>query len=257
MQKATVVAGAVLFFAAGVSAGWFENCDEKAPRRVATPASGITKIIVEARAGSLEVTGRQGTSEVVAAGTACSSDEDFVKEMNLRMRRSGTELYVEAIIPQRGHNFFPFEARLDFEVTVPAGIPIAVHDSSGWMKITNVGQASIDDSSGEIQIRGVRGNLDVHDSSGAVEIEDVSGDVTIEDGSGAMTIERVGGAVHVEDDGSGAIAIRNVKRDVTIDEDGSGGVLVADVGGNFTVRRKGSGHVEYERISGRVSVPRD
>lgn len=257
MQKTAVIAGAVFLLAASASAGWFENCDEKAPRRVATPASGLTKIVVEARAGSLEVNGRASVGEVVASGTACSSDADFVKEINLRMHRSGSELHVEAIIPDRGHDFFPFDARLDFEVTVPAGIPVVVHDSSGPMKIANVGPAMIDDSSGEIEIRGVRGNLTVHDSSGAVDIEDVSGDVTIEDGSGSMTIARVGGIVHVEDDGSGAIDIHDVKRDVTIDEDGSGGVRVTDVGGNFTIRRKGSGHVDYARVTGRVAVPRD
>lgn len=257
MQKTAIIAGAVLIVATGASAGWFDNCEEKAPRRVATPSSGITKIVVDARAGTLEVNGQGGVGEIVASGTACSSDADFLKQINLRMQRSGSELHVEALIPERNHDFFSFEARLDFAVTVPAGIPVVVHDSSGPMKIANVGQATIEDSSGEIEIRGVRGSLTVHDSSGAVDIDDVSGDVTIEDGSGSMVIERVGGTVHVEDDGSGAIDIREVKRDVTIDDDGSGGVNVVDVGGNFTLRRKGSGHVDYTRVTGRVSVPRD
>jgi len=257
MHKTAMIAGTVLILATGANAGWFEGCDYKAARRVATPASGITKIVVEARAGTLGVNGRAGVGEILASGTACSSEEDFVSRINLRMQRSGSELHVEAVIPERHFEFVPFEARLDFEVIVPAGIPVVVHDSSGPMTIANVGAATIDDSSGELEIRGVRGNLTVHDSSGAVDIDDVSGDVTIEDGSGSIVIARVGGTVHVEDDGSGAIDISNVKRDVTIDEDGSGGVRVADVGGNFTVRRKGSGHVSYARVTGRVAVPED
>ncbi|HVR40316.1 MAG TPA: hypothetical protein VMU84_14565 [Thermoanaerobaculia bacterium] len=257
MQKTAVVAGALLLAASGARAGWLSGCDESAPRHVVTPASGITRVVVEARAGSLEIRGQRGLSQITADGTACSSDRDFLKKIDLRLSRSGSELHVDVLIPDHGGFFGNNEARLDLTVNVPAGIPMEIHDSSGWMKVSDIGAATINDSSGEMEVRNVQGNLTVHDSSGEVDIDGVSGDVTIDDSSGAMTIARVSGTVHVEDDGSGSIDIRDVKRDVTIDDDGSGSVRVADVTGNFTLRMKGSGDVDYLRVGGRVSVPRD
>lgn len=258
MQKTAVVACALLLAASGARAGWFSGCDETAPRHAATPASGVTRVVVDARAGSLKIRGQRGLSQITADGTACSSDVDFLKKIGLRLTRSGSELHVDVIIPDRG-GFFGSnqEARLDLTVNVPAGIPMEIHDSSGGMKVSDIGAATINDSSGEMEVRNIQGNLTVHDSSGEIDIDDVSGDVTLDDSSGAMTIARVGGTVHVEDDGSGSIDIRNVKRDVTIDDDGSGSVRVADVTGNFTLRTKGSGDVDYLRVGGRVSVPRD
>lgn len=249
-----------------------DDCKYTAPRRVTTPAAGITKVVIHAEAGSLTVEGTQGASQIAATGTACTSDEEFLPRMTLTLRKIGSELHVDASIPEKTVIFGFFSARLDFSVSLPAGLPVAIDDGSGWMKVANTGALAIEDGSGEIEVHNVRGPVAIHDGSGAIEIENVQGNVAIEDDSGELTVRNVSGVVDIEDgsgaitvarveslrirdDGSGAISVQNVRRDVTIDEDGSGAIDVADVGGNFTVGRKGSGSIDYERISGRISVP--
>lgn len=275
MRLAAIAVVAALVTSPALAGGLFDDddCKYTAKRRVATPSAGITKVVIHAESGSLEVTGTPGVTQVVAEGTACTSDDDFLPRMTLSLRKSGTELHVDANIPEKTIVLGFFSARLDFAVTLPAGLPIVIDDGSGWLKVSNTGNTNIDDGSGSIEVRNVRGPLVIHDGSGSIEIDtvvgnvdledesgelsvrNVTGSVEIEDGSGAISVARVEGSLRIRDDGSGSITVQNVRRDVMIDEDGSGAIEVADVGGNFTVGRKGSGHVDYERVSGKVSVP--
>jgi hypothetical protein len=279
MRKPLIALLTVVFSsgAAYAGGGLFGNeCSNTAPRNASTSAAGITRVIIHAQSGTLKIDGQTGDNSVAVHGTACSSDEDFVRSINFRMRKSGTDLIVETEIPERNHiDFGWFQARLDLEILVPAGVALVVRDGSGATEISNVGPTDIEDGSGELQVRHVAGDLKIEDGSGAITIEDVRGSVRLEDGSGGidirnvagnvevdddsggMDIQQIGGSVTVLDDSSGRITIRGVKQNVVIGDDGSGGVDVQDVGGDFTVRRKGSGGVDYARVSGRVSVPRD
>ena len=253
----TLIAAAaltVLFLATSASAGLFD-CSNTSPRSASISAAGATRIVVIGRAGSLRVTGGPG-DEVRATGTACASERDFLQRMKLTASRAGSVVRIEAEIPEwSGFGFH--EATLDFEVALPAGIPLEVRDGSGALTIENVATLDVDDGSGELEIRSVHGDVSVKDGSGELRIDDVTGDVRIVDGSGSMTVSKVGGSVLVAEDGSGGIDIHNVRRNVTIRDDGSGSVDVSDVGGDFTVGSKGSGSISSERVAGRVSVPRN
>lgn len=275
MRLAAIAAVAALVTVPVMAGGLFDgdDCKYTAKRRAATPAAGITKVVIHAESGSLDVDGAAGAAQIVADGTACTSDDDFLPRMTLTLRKVGSELHIDTNIPEKTVVFGFFSARLDFAVTLPAGLPVEIEDGSGWMKVSHTGPTSIDDGSGSIEVRDVRGALTIHDGSGSIDIDSVTGNVNveddsgelsvrsvngsveIEDGSGAISVARVDGSLRIRDDGSGSITVQNVRRDVTIDDDGSGAVEVADVGGSFTVGRKGSGHIDYERVSGRVSVP--
>jgi len=273
-MRITTLAVVALTFTAGIASA-DDDCRYREGRRVTAPIAGVTKIVVHGAAGTLHVDGRQGISEVLAAGTACTSESGFIDDMTLTARRSGSELHIEAHIPEKRIVFGFFAAKLDFGVVVPYGIAVEVEDGSGWLKVTNVGAARIEDGSGELEIRNVRGNLTVQDGSGNTTIDGVSGNVDIEDGSGelritnvagnvqieddsgSIVVSRVEGALLVRDDGSGSIDARNIRRGVTIDDDGSGAIDVADIGGDFTVHRKGSGNIDHVRVAGRVTIPRD
>jgi hypothetical protein len=275
MRLAAIAAVAALVSVPALAGGLFDDddCKSTAKRHVVTPAAGITKVVIHAESGSLEVTGTPGVTQIVADGTACSSDDDFLPRMTLSLSKSGTELHVDANIPEKTILFGFFSARLDFAVTLPPGLPVVIDDGSGWLKVSNTASTSIDDGSGSIEVRNIHGPLVIHDGSGSIDIDtvtgsvnvedesgelavrNVTGSVEIEDGSGAISVARIEGSLHIRDDGSGSITAQNIRRDVTVDEDGSGSIEVADVGGNFTVARKGSGSIDYERVSGRVSVP--
>lgn len=224
-----------LSLAATSAFGAWSDCTNTAPRSAALPINGATRIVVIGRAGSLKVAGRAGANEVRATGTACSSDKSDLAKIQLRATRSGGEIRIEAEVPEISGVFWG-ERKLDFEVSLPANVPVRVVDGSGGLIIENTGPLDVDDGSGELTIRHVAGNLTVQDGSGGMTIEDVSGSVRIHDGSGSIAVHRVGGSV--------------------ILNDGSGSVDVTDVGGDFRVESKGSGHVSYERIKGKVDVPR-
>ena len=276
MRLAAITAATVLLTAGTAFAGGLfddADCRYKSARRVAMPTAGVSRVVIHADSGSLKVDGTPGVTQIVAAGQACTSDDDFLDRMTLTARRSGSDLHITAEIPDKTVIFGWFSARLDFAVTLPAGMPVVIEDDSGWMKVSNVGTTTIDDDSGSIEVKNVRGNLTIHDDSGPIEIDGVTGNVEVEDDSGELTIKNVTGSVEIEDDSgaitvarvngslrirnddSGSIVVQNVKRDVTIDEDGSGSIEVADVGGNFTVRHKSSGGIDYTRVAGTVRIP--
>jgi len=222
-----------------VHADWFgSDCQEFAERSAVQPAAGVTRVVIIGRAGFLHIEGRNDVGEIRATGRACAPIEHLLVGIRLSATRSGSTVTVEAMVPKQDGGLFESSPKLDFTVTLPAGIEIDVADTSGELIISNVGNARVTDTSGSIDIRNVTGNLAVRDTSGSIDIADVSGNV------------------HIPSDSSGSIQIMRVRGSVTIDDDGSGSVDVSDVGGDFTLRSKGSGSVDYRRIAGRVSIPR-
>jgi hypothetical protein len=220
--------------ATSVLASW-SDCTNTAPRSAALPAAGATRIVVVGRAGTLKVVGHAGAAEVRATGTACASSKSDLAAIQLRATRSGGEIRIEAEVPEVSMGMWS-ERRLDFEVSLPANVPVKVVDGSGELTIEHTAALEVDDGSGSLTVRHVAGNLDVHDGSGSMTIEDVAGNARIHDGSGSIDVHRVTGSVFLND--------------------GSGSVDVTDVGGDFIVESKGSGHVSYDRIKGKVDVPR-
>lgn len=235
MRLRSLLAASLLVIPTASYADLFD-CTHKATRKISAPGAGVTRVVIRARAGSLRVTGRSGVTDVLATGMACASDKDDLQGIQLKSERHGSELLIEAVIPEKSSFFGTGQARLDLEVVLPAGAAVSVEDGSGSAEINDVGSLTVVDGSGSLKIRGVRGDAKVKDGSGSIEISGVSGNVEIRDGSGSMDIEDIGGSV-------------------LIDADGSGGVSVNNVRGDFEVRRKGSGGVDYERIGGRISVP--
>lgn len=275
-MRTIVTAAALLLTAGQAAAGLFDDdCRHTSPRNASAPAAGISRVVIHAEAGSLTVRGVKGATQVAARGQACSSDSDDLAQIALTTRRAGGDLHIEATTPKKQVTFGFYSARLDFTVEVPEGIAVAIDDDSGWIRISGTGNTTIDDDSGAIEVRDVRGPLTIDDDSGAIDvdgvaggvrIEDDSGEITvrnatgsveIEDDSGAINIAGVGGSVLIREDDSGAIEIRTVKGAVTIDRDGSGAIDVADIGGDFTVGHKRGGRIDHVRVAGRVKVPRD
>ena len=275
MRIAAVTTLSVLLSAGSAYAGGLfddNDCRHTAPRKGASPAAGVSRVVIHADSGSLKVDGTPGATQIGASGTACTSDEDFLDRITLTMRRSGSDLHITTDIPDKTVIFGFFSARLDLAVTLPAGLPVVIEDDSGWIKLANTGTTTIDDDSGSIEVKNVRGALSISDDSGSIEVDTVQGNLKIEDDSGEITVKNVSGSVaieddsgsitvshvdslHISDDDSGSITASNVRRDVLIDNDSSGSIEVVDVGGNFTVHRKGSGHIDHTRVAGKVDIP--
>lgn len=274
MRKTAIAAMMLLGAGSAFAGGLFDDdCKHTSPRNMNTSAAGVTKVVIHADSGFLKVEGRPGATTVTTTGTACTSDDDFLSRITLTQRRDGSTLYIDANIPDKTVYFGFFQARLDFSVTMPAGLPVTIDDDSGTIKVTNTGALTIDDDSGSIEIRNVRGNVsidddsgeisidgitgnvEISDDSGAIEVKNVSGSVEIEDDSGSISVSRIEGSLRIREDDSGSITVENVRHDVIINDDGSGSIEVADIGGNFSVDRKGSGGIDYARVGGKVNIP--
>src|SRR6476620_11657204 len=119
--------------ATSVLASW-GDCTNTAPRSAALPAAGATRIVVVGRAGSLKVVGHAGAAEVRATGTACASRKSDHAAIQLRATRSGGEIRIEAEVPELSMGMWS-ERKLDFEVSLPANVPVKVVDGSGELTI--------------------------------------------------------------------------------------------------------------------------
>src|SRR6185369_4950401 len=87
------------------------------------PATGITKVVIIGRAGSLDVNGQSGVTDIRATGKAESPEGKLVAT------RSGSQLTIEAVTPDG--------KALDFEVTLPRGIAVKIDDGSGELTVKN------------------------------------------------------------------------------------------------------------------------
>src|SRR5262245_21583090 len=150
---------ATLLVIALPAAAW-EGCRAHADRSADIDVIGVERIEVIAAAGDLEVYGGSDARTVRASGRACASDEEDLARVNLRTERDGPTIRVIAEIPPDIDN-----AWLDFRVDLPAGVPVSIADSSGDIIAKDIASLDLRDSSGDVQIDDVPGEISLDDSS--------------------------------------------------------------------------------------------
>ena len=214
-----------------------DDCQESRDLSTELELDGVREIVIDAGAGSLLVTGKQGLTTAQVEAIACATDEDDVEKIALETKRNGATLVLRADIPKPSSRLFGNSyARLNLEVHIPSNYPVKITDTSGSMAIRGVASVEIEDGSGSINVM---------DVAGAVEIP--------EDGSGSITIMNAG-SVRIDEDGSGSIIASQITNDVFVGRDGSGSISAKDVGGSFTVVRDGSGSIRHSNVAGVVEV---
>jgi len=201
-------------------------------------AEGIRELSVDAGAGSLEIVGVEGLSEIqveaeiVVRGVGEGRLDEFLKDhLRFSLEKSGGEAVLKGHFEFTGFYLHTPDATVNLKVRMPKTVDLYVDDGSGWITVENLrSNVRIDDGSGELTVMNIEGNLTVDDGSGDIEARDITGDVRIDDGSGSMRIVRVGGTVTV-DDGSGSITIDDVAKDVVFESTGSGSVRTGNIRG--------------------------
>jgi len=260
----------------GIASGAYaDNCRHSADRTATVDTTGASKIVIATGAGDLKVRGQTGQSSLQANGKACASQEDLLNEIQIETRREGNTIYFKTLMPTLVDASLLFNryATLDLTIVIPDSIAIELEDSSGDLQLSKVKSAIVADSSGEIDIEDIGGDLEVTDSSGDIEIERVAGNLKVEDSSGDMELENIQGTVEIpvdssgdiniaqagsvliHRDSSGEIVIRRVNHDVRIDSDSSGDIDVEEVAGNFSVGADGSGGIQHAKVLGKVELP--
>jgi hypothetical protein len=236
----------------------FADCTFRADRSGNAPTAGVEKIVIAAGAGELEVTG-SGRSDMQARGRACASTQEILNQIEIRVRREGSILYVGAWLPQElpeGGLFKNSYALLDLKVELPNNLPVEVQDSSGDTTISRLHSLKVTDSSGDLGIYDIAQDLQLQDSSGDVEVERVKGTVRVaSDSSGDLEIKNVGGAVLIEQDSSGDIDLVDIQGNAQVESDSSGSINVRNIGGDFAVLVDSSGGIKHSNVKGRVTTP--
>jgi DUF4097 and DUF4098 domain-containing protein YvlB len=224
----------VLVFLLLVSAGFAAETE----RTLTLPSEGLKVLSIDCGAGRLDVTGAEGLQGIEvravidAERTEAAKMDDFIKDhIKLSLEKRGDRAVLLARIEEHWGFVIGGSARIDLMVRVPKNLALEIDDSSGEMVVEDIGgDVVIDDSSGEIRVARLGGRLDIDDSSGDIDVREVAGDIAIDDGSGDIDVLKVGGSIKV-DDGSGDITIDGVGGDVLIEDSGSGDVRIDNVKG--------------------------
>ena len=244
---------AIALLALPLPAFAWDDCKFAAERRGGIDTTGAERVEILARAGDLTVRPATG-SALGAAGRACASQQRFLDQTQLHVRREGNVIQVHVQTPDDMSGIGIFYAYLDLQVVVPEGLPVEITDSSGDMTLDGVRVVRVTDSSGDMLARRLPADVEIEDSSGDIRVEDAAGSVRVSDSSGDIVI-RGAKSVHVPQDSSGDMSIERVSGDVLIDQDSSGDINVSEVGGNVELRADGSGQVRVTDVKGSVRLP--
>lgn len=237
----TLLSGCVIYVGNG-HAGDLQHEE----RKLAISATSLQQLIAEAGAGKLDIIGEAGRSEVeMVANIYYYNAEDI----RLTLTTRGNSAVLDAGFDKSFYNGnSPY---IDVLVKVPQHFGLTLDDGSGDTDIRGLtGDLQVKDGSGDLRISG-GANVKVEDGSGNLFIEQISGKLTVDDGSGDLQIRKVTGDVYI-DDGSGDIVVNNVGGIVTID-DGSGDINVDGAGG-LTIIDSGSGGLKLNAINGPVQI---
>jgi hypothetical protein len=204
-------------------------------RDLSLDSSGLSEFVIDAGSGSLTVTGISGADSIAVIATIIVEDESedearklIEKRLDLTLERDGDRARLESGFDEGFR--WNSNARIDLDVSMPAGIALRVDDGSGSTIIRDVAaDIHVDDGSGSLEVTNA-GSVIVDDGSGSIKITAAAGDVYVDDGSGTIEIRGVGGSVTI-DDGSGTIRVDDVEQDLIIKDSGSGGLTYTNVRG--------------------------
>ncbi|TDO67645.1 putative adhesin [Kribbella sp. VKM Ac-2571] len=92
-----------------------------------------------------------------------------------------------------------WQCTADFEVTVPRGTKVTGENGSGDLEIKGVAGVDAKSNSGKIELREVKGDVDLDVTSGDVSVHDLTGKLDVKANSGDIEAKDLsGGAVNVE-----------------------------------------------------------
>ena len=246
------------------------------------PAAGVDTVVFDVQEGDFVLRGDPAATEVrmnvsIDRAWIFKLGEEGILHRLITVSGQGTkELKIATDIPRAISNWGRAQYPIDFEVVVPAAMKVRVHDTSGKIELVGVrGDVEIDDGSGTLSAWQLGGALRIRKQSGDIRVEDVRGPVAANSQSGQSHLARLS-ALEVEDsDGNldisdvasarihnrgGNVRVERVKGDLEINDD-SGEIVAADVGGAVTIRDTSgqirtarTGPVTIQDTSGDVTV---
>jgi hypothetical protein len=236
------------------------------------PATGVRTISFDVQEGDFVLRGDPNTSSV---NMRVSIDrlwifrlgEEGILKRLIKVSGEGTsELKVVTDIPRSIANWGRAQYPIDFEVVVPASVPLKLRDTSGIIRISQMNApVEVHDGSGTLAISDVHGTVTVVKDSGDIQVERVSDVTRITSKTGQMRLHDLGrleieesegnlevvntGPAHIHNKG-GNLSVSNVNGALELDDE-SGEIQVSDVQGDVKIRDT-SGQIRVSHVGGVV-----
>lgn len=232
MRSLVIVTMFTASLAVAAEAGFEEERELKLDTR------GIDMLSIDNGAGSIDIQGVSGSSEIIVMATILvpgRNDDKAIKriedDLELTLDKNSDIAVLKAYFEESGFFRFGDGPSVHLDVRMPEGMHLEIDDGSGSITVENVrGDVMLDDGSGSITMINVGGEIEIDDGSGSISVTTVGGNISINDGSGSIKVRDVTGTVTV-DDGSGSIDVSDVAEDLIIVDDGSGGLDFSNIAG--------------------------
>lgn len=142
------------------------------------------------------------------------------------------------------------EAWADLVIEVPAGHKLAVYLATGEVEARGLdGDLMIDTGSGPVTASDIRGALEIDTGSGSISVDGVTGPLWVDTGSGRVTVSEVRGDMIEIDTGSGGVTGSGLDADVVSVDTGSGSIELERVTARDVLLDTGSGSIDIELLS--------
>ncbi len=219
-------------------------------------ASDISKLDANTTSGNIQIIGYDNQQEIqVEASVLTTEAENY----QLTLEKSGdTAMLVADSDTSSGVQWYRNNSpRIDLTITMPSQLALTLDDSSGDIAIKNIkGFIKLDDGSGNITLEDIQG-AEIDDGSGNIHITNVQ-QLVIDDGSGDITIKGLIDTLELED-GSGNIDVTGGTNIKIEDESGdltlrgfSGNADIIDGSGSLIV--EGGRNIKIDDESGNIRV---
>jgi DUF4097 and DUF4098 domain-containing protein YvlB len=130
------------------------------------------------------------------------------------------------------------DARVRFEIEVPAQTAVKVHTSGGAISLSGArAPARLNTSGGRIEVRDLQGDLEADTSGGSIHLKDIKGKSRVETSGGGIEAIGIDGPLHAETSG-GSIETERTAGDVRLHSSG-GGIHIREAGGRVEADTSG------------------
>jgi DUF4097 and DUF4098 domain-containing protein YvlB len=207
--------------------------------------TGPVDLEVLTHSGDVRVHADSSASQVVIHGKIYVGDhwlmggrrDDDVHsiEQNPPIRQEGNSIHIDYVNMRN--------ISVDYDVSVPADTAVRTHSGSGDQEIRGThGNVEVQTGSGDVRLASLTGEIQVHTGSGDVRAREVSGAVRGGTGSGDVEVEETGPGDIDLHTGSGGITARGIQGGFR-GHTGSGDVTAEGTQTNEWELQTGSGNV--------------
>ncbi len=233
------------------------------------PVGGGASLKIHNQGGNVTVVGDKLLDHIIidAVKTVHAVDETAAREVadhiELRFSTRDNDAVLETLLQEVSERHRSFWERLvgadddwfgavDYTISVPANTSVSLNNSTGDIEIRGVrGRLDISLESGAVQINQIVGSVSLDVSSGTIELKDLEADVELTSTTADLTMTAITGDVTVHG-GAGKTVGDNIKGSVTIIQT-SGDITLSSLNGDARLKAT-SGDLSIQQDSGALDI---